>query len=69
MPTMAPAAQATIAPVPEAAAPAAANQPIVDPVAEEAPAAEGEIAPAVAPDKDGASHGISVDPSAFVIKG
>ena len=47
----------------------AGDQP-VEPVADEAtPAAEGGIAPAVAPEDKGASHGISVDPDAFLIRG
>lgn len=43
----------------------------IEPVPDKtAPEAEGGIVPAEAPDdKNGASHGISVDPDAFLIKG
>ena len=55
-------------PADKPAAPAG-DQP-VEPVADETvPATEGGITPAVTPEDKGASHGISVDPDAFLIKG
>jgi hypothetical protein len=74
---MAPSAQTPMTPVPysdQGIVSPAADEPVapavdkpIEPVAD--PEAEGGIAPAVAPEDKGASHGISVDPDAFVIKG